>query len=383
MSSDGDEQETDYQIRGPPGGLYLGDRGRQGPPWEAGSSGGWVGLYTNHYGTYNPPGPHYSFGTDFCGPAWVGPKETDFSKKNGPRFEGQRVNNFVEDCPETQRERVPEGYGLKVVNADVTGRVRKKIQYDIVKGLNYSGEKGVKTGQDGSFKESSNKPQAQVVNKGSNEGRPKTRRGKRKANKADVNGTKNSCTGSLGKQVVKTDQDDKVADNTVAGEEDIKDDNTDVLLQDSSKPDQWAKSESDSWGKAIENETNFILRSSDKSLDWSKLVEAKVASQHGSGALWGKKGDNKSQAKAVTDGSNEKGNVENQKPGSWWSKEEGCGSKRKHYDSLVGGPNDGPISSGLFTTSKRRADMFTTDEQEIHLNEIEPIVQSIRRIMNQ
>ncbi|KAJ0473196.1 putative DNA-directed RNA polymerase [Helianthus annuus] len=200
LDGDGQGQGTDDQIQ-PPGGFHLGDRGRQGPPWEAGSSCGWVGLYTHRYGTYNQTGPGYSFGTDFCGPAWVGLH--DFSKKNGPqlgshksKFKGQPVNN------------------------------------DIEKVLSYSGEKFVKTGQDDIFKEGNDKPQAQ----------------------------------------------------------------------------------------------------------------------------------------AVTEGSNEKGHEENQI----------CGSKRKHPDSPVGGPNDGPISSGPFTTSN----MLTTDEQEIHLNETEPIMKSIQRIMH-
>ncbi|KAJ0648786.1 putative DNA-directed RNA polymerase [Helianthus annuus] len=327
ISSDGDGQGqgTDDQIQGPPGGFHLGDRGRQGPPWEAGSSCGWVGLYTHRYGTYNQTGPGYSFGTDFCGPAWVGLH--DFSKKNGPqlgshksKFKGQPVNN------------------------------------DIEKVLSYSGEKFVKTGQDDIFKEGDNKPQAQVVTEGSNKRRPKTRRGKRKVNKADVTGPKISCAGSSGKTVVETGQDKKMADNTDVGGEDKEDEKTHVLLEDSSKPDQCE------WSSAV----------SDKGLDWSKLANANTDSQHGSGAPWGKKGNDKPQAQAVTEGSNEKGHEENQN----------CGSKRRHPDSPLGGPNDGPISSGPFTTSKQRVDMLTTDEQEIHLNETEPIMKSIQRIMH-
>ncbi|KAF5823090.1 putative DNA-directed RNA polymerase [Helianthus annuus] len=98
------------------------------------------------------------------------------------------------------------------------------------------------------------------------------------------------------------------------------------------------------------------------------------------------------------DGStDEKGHDAEQKPGSWgwnhkaeqkpdegggWKKKEGWGPKRDRPARPVGGSNDGSRLGGGPVTARRRLDVFTSDEQDI-LADIEPIMQSVRRIMSQ
>ncbi|KAI3741550.1 hypothetical protein L1987_59224 [Smallanthus sonchifolius] len=148
--------------------------------------------------------------------------------------------------------------------------------------------------------------------------------------KPDGLGRKESWVGSSGQVADKTDsgggeeEEDHTGSRAACGNK--KDDKTDASLQDSIKPDQWA---------------------------------------------------NKPLAQVASEGSNEKGHEESQKPGSCGSKEEGLGPKRKHPDSPVEGRNDSPM-----TATRQRLNIFTTDEQEI-LIEIEPIMQSIRRIMHE
>ncbi|CAK9171045.1 unnamed protein product [Ilex paraguariensis] len=57
-------------------------------------------------------------------------------------------------------------------------------------------------------------------------------------------------------------------------------------------------------------------------------------------------------------------------------------NKKNRPPRSVGGFNDDNIQSGTFTATRQRLDMFTTEEQDILLD-VEPIMQSIRRIMHQ
>ncbi|XP_076949154.1 uncharacterized protein LOC143621692 [Bidens hawaiensis] len=211
---------------------------------------------------------------------------------------------------------------------------------------------------------------------GSNECGPKTRRRRQKVKKADVTGcagnisenytekgvkrtnqdvifkdslisnhlgTKDSWKGLSGEKFVKTGQDGIFKTSFKSdqwGTKKTRMGSWNKWSKDSSKPDPWPKKDSGLFGKDIETETNCESGSAecDNGLDWSKLVEAKTDSRH----VWG--------------------------------------LKRKHPDSSLGGSKC-PISSGPFTASERRVDTFTTDEQET-LKEIEPILQSIHRIMH-
>ncbi|XP_076906212.1 uncharacterized protein LOC143562222 [Bidens hawaiensis] len=422
ITSNDVDQETHDQIQGPLGGPSFDHQGKYGSPWEASEPCGWVGLYTQHYRTYNPHGSNYSFGKGFCGPAWVGLQETGFGKKNGPSFgsyeftfKDQFANSSVEDCPKTQIETGLEGFGSKVVNADLTE-----------KGLNFGGQDDIFKDSDvllqdslkpdqwakkdsGPFgkalpSETNNESvsvecdkvfgqstlveaktdpehgeQMKVGSKpeGSNECQPKTQRCRQKVKKADVAGcvgnisekytekgvkrtnedaifkdslmsnhlgTKDSRTGLSGEKFVKTGQDGIFktsfkSDQWVTKKSRMGSWNK--WSKDSSKPDPWPKKDCGLFGKDIETETNCESSSAecDKGLDWSKLVGAKTDSRH----VWG--------------------------------------FKRKHPDCSLGDPNDCPVLSGPFTVSERRVDTFTTDEQET-FNEIEPIIQSIHRIMH-
>ncbi|KAM0054761.1 putative DNA-directed RNA polymerase [Helianthus debilis subsp. tardiflorus] len=164
------------------------------------------------------------------------------------------------------------------------------------------------------------------------------------------------------------------------------------------------KTDTPSWNKGVEAASESENKT--EGSDWSKKLEEKTDSQGGWGQKkdqvsgtdtqggWGQKKDQVS----GTDGSTEKGHEDGeQKPGSWgwnrkveqkgdqgggWKKKEGWGPKRDRPARPVGGPNDGPRSGGvLFTATRQRLDLFNPDEQEI-LSDIEPIMQSIRRILN-
>ncbi|PWA86646.1 nuclear RNA polymerase D1B [Artemisia annua] len=187
-------------------------------------------------------------------------------------------------------------------------------------GFENNGEKIVKTGQDRIFEDSSK-------------------------------GTKESCVGLSGKW-------DKLADKT------------NVSLQGSSQADQQGKKDSCSWIKEVENERNGNCGSVEfdkgrekvEGSNWDEKVNGKTNSNDG----WGKKADHQSQAQ-----------------GSWgWKKNDDWGPKRKRPSSPTGGQNDGPRYSGPLTATKQRLDIFTSDEQEI-LTEIDPIMITIKRILNQ
>ncbi|KAJ9565612.1 hypothetical protein OSB04_001578 [Centaurea solstitialis] len=170
------------------------------------------------------------------------------------------------------------------------------------------------------------------------------------------------------------------------------------------------------WGAAVESDKG---RDKSEGSDWGKKVEEKTEktdSKDSWGAPWGKKETPKSsgwgaqaEQTANTAGTDaEASNGEEkapEKPGSWgwnrkseqkqdqggWKKKEGWGpsggggdwkNKRDRPARPVGGPNDGPRTGGPFTATRQRLDMFTLEEQDI-LTDIEPIMQSIRRIMHQ
>ncbi|KAL8228776.1 hypothetical protein R6Q57_013676 [Mikania cordata] len=275
IPQDGDNHETDVQIWGPRGWLCVGDQGKQGPQWEAGTLYRWLSLY-------NPPEPDFGVGTE---KSWMGSL-------------GKRVVKMSQDDNSK--------YSIKV--GDTTNAGGEEVQTRM---LAFWGKiKDEKTDillQNDSLKNFSN---------------------------SEKWGMLNICTGSSSSW-------GKVADKTDAGGEEvqtrslafwgkIKDEKTDILLQDFSKPDQWAKKDSDSRGKAIQN-VSHCKRASvkfDLGLDW---------------------------------------------------KEGGQGPKRKHPDSLVRGPHDG--SGGLFTTSKQRLDTFRDDEENI-FNDIDTIMKSINIIMH-
>ncbi|KAK1420348.1 hypothetical protein QVD17_21869 [Tagetes erecta] len=302
-----------------------GDQRKQGLPWEAGSPHGWVGLYSHNYGKYSTQGTDFGRGKSVCGPAWVGQSESDFRTKDKPSFgwfhegagKGQFANTLVE--PGNQRGSGLDGFGTKVAE---TGCVGKKSENDTEKDCSSLGKHAVKTVQDETFKDFL--------------------------------------------------MSDKVTDKTYAtgGEEqqtrsNKTDDKTDASLQDSLKPDQWDKKDVGLCFKPIQNKANDNQASmeADEGRDWSKII------------------DEKNDPKQVAiEGSNEQGHEPSHKPGSWGSKEEGTGSKRKHPDSPVDGRNDSTISSVPLTATRQQLSNFTTDEQEI-LNDIEPIMQSVQRIM--
>ncbi|GKC43360.1 hypothetical protein Tco_1061082 [Tanacetum coccineum] len=73
---------------------------------------------------------------------------------------------------------------------------------------------------------------------------------------------------------------------------------------------------------------------------------------------------------------------EEQKYPGGWKKKEGRVPKSDHPAQPFGGPNDGPIPGRPLTKSKQRPKNLTADEQEI-LNEVNSIIQSMRRIMHQ
>nr|XP_043618667.1 DNA-directed RNA polymerase V subunit 1 [Erigeron canadensis] len=211
------------------------------------------------------------------------------------------------------------------------------------------------------------------------------------------------------------EKEEKTGSWTSWGKKDNKADGTgqadgSLSLNDSVKGVQWGQKDSwnvagessSSWGKSVQKPDApswntgvevSTIENKTEGFDWSKKVEEKTDSQGGWGVPWGKKKDEVAGSSApATDGDTEKA----QEPGSWgwnkktdqkpdqggWKKKEGWGPKRDRPARPVGGPNDGPRSSGQFTATRQRLDMFTSDEQEI-VAVIEPIMQSIRRIMHQ
>nr|GEX57826.1 nuclear RNA polymerase D1B [Tanacetum cinerariifolium] len=172
-----------------------------------------------------------------------------------------------------------------------------------------------------------------------------------------------------GENIVKTGQDEVFKDSSkgtkkscASGSWDKLADKTNVSLQDSAKPNPWGKKDSRSWAKEVDDERNGNCSSVEfdkgrekvEGSNWDEKVNGKTNSNDG----WCKKADHQSQAQ-----------------GSW-------GWKRKRPSSPTGGPNDGSRYSGPLTATKQPLDIFTSDEQEI-LTEIEPIMISIKRILNQ
>ncbi|GKB53170.1 hypothetical protein Tco_0903923 [Tanacetum coccineum] len=169
--------------------------------------------------------------------------------------------------------------------------------------------------------------------------------GQDKVFKDSSKGKKKSCVDSSGSW-------DKLADKT------------NVSLQSSAKPDPWGKKDSRSWAKELDNERTGNYGSVEKveGSNWDEKVNGKTNSNDG----WCKKADHQSQAQ-----------------GSWgWKKNDDRSPKRKRPSSPTGVPNDGSRYSGPLTATKQPLGIFTSDEQEI-LTEIEPIMISIKRILNQ
>ncbi|XP_076899712.1 DNA-directed RNA polymerase V subunit 1-like [Bidens hawaiensis] len=147
------------------------------------------------------------------------------------------------------------------------------------------------------------------------------------------------------------------------------------------------------WGK----KKNEVENEKDSSAWGQKVVtsdapawgEKKIQNEpEESGSGWGQKKDPVSAEKGQEDGEQKHGSwgwnrKAEQKPdqGGGWKKKENWGPKRDRPARPVGGPNDAPRPNVPLTVTRQRIDLFTSDEQEI-LSVIEPIMQSIRRIMN-
>ncbi|KAI3717238.1 hypothetical protein L1987_68726 [Smallanthus sonchifolius] len=358
------------------------------------------------------------------------------SKGDEPAWGSKKNDN------DTEKGSGSGSWGQKVVKGDVPGWGAKKSESETEKGSGAWGQTvakgddpawGAKRSQNEAEKEPVSGAWGQKVVKGDgpgwggNKSRNDTEKGSgsgwgQKVVTADepkwgekkiVNDTsKGFGPGSWGQKVVKSDGPGWNSKPSPV-------DQADLPKESSTGDGQWGKkdswkapdgSSSSSWGKSIQKtdtpswnkgtETAGESAESDKcgssenkieGSDWSKKVEEKTDSKGG----WGQ---NKDQISG-TDGSTEKEQeVAEQKPGSWgwnrkadqkpdqgggWKKKENWGPKRDRPARPFGGPNDGPRSGGgPLTASRQRLDIFTADEQEI-LTEIEPIMQSVRRIMSQ
>ncbi|KAI3824623.1 hypothetical protein L1987_06087 [Smallanthus sonchifolius] len=350
-------------------------------------------------------------------------------KEDGPWWGGNKSRNDTEKGSGL-------GWGQKMVTADEPGWSGKKSENDTNKGSGSGwGQKVVTADEPGwGGKKSEND-----TNKGSGSGSWSQKvvksvgsgwNGKPSEPPVDQAEIPKGSSGSWGKPKDKIEAQSWSDGGKVqsGGEEQKgswtswgkKNEKTDVSLEDSSAGGgEWGKkdscktaggSSSSSWGKSIqksykpswnksveaasesaENDKWGSSENKTEGSDWSKKVEEKTDSKGG----WGQKKDQVS----GTDGSTEKGQeVTEQNPGSWgwnrkaeqkpdqgggWRKKENWGPKRDRPARPVGGPNDGPRSGGgPYTASRQRLDMFTSDEQEI-LTDVEPIMQSVRRIMSQ
>ncbi|KAI3709956.1 hypothetical protein L2E82_39726 [Cichorium intybus] len=213
------------------------------------------------------------------------------------------------------------------------------------------------------------------------------------------------------------------AGSTAWGKKDVKADEpgwktpgqSNVPIEDSSKSNQWGKKDSwkaqpesessgsgsGSWGKSVQKPDSVPKWGSVESegkiegSDWSTKVEEKTEKKDGWGAQWGAKKDKPNSTPTAEEST--EGEKAPEKPGAWgwnrkteqkpdqgggWKKKEGWGPRRERPVRPPGGPNDGPRPGGPYTVTRQRLDLFTSDEQEI-LAEIEPIMQSLRNIMQQ
>ncbi|GKB06396.1 hypothetical protein Tco_0834629, partial [Tanacetum coccineum] len=383
--------------------LIGGDDGAPSREYGASNPYEWVGLYTNPYGKDNPVGPDFGMGRDFCTPVWVGQQESSFRQKHRP-YESTR----------TQSGRGTNEFKQEVVKIKETGWSRKKSEHN--------GENIVKTGQDKVFKDSSKGTKNSCVDSSDSWDKlaDKTNVSLQSSAKPDPWGKKDSRSwakelddertgncGSVekvegsnwdekmngktntndgwgkksdhqsqahnGENIVKTGQDEVFKDSSKGKKKSCVDssgswdklaDKTNVSLQSSAKPDPWGKKDSRSWAKELDNERTGNYGSVEKveGSNWDEKVNGKTNSNDG----WCKKADHQSQAQ-----------------GSWgWKKNDDRSPKRKRPSSPTGVPNDGSRYSGPLTATKQPLDIFTSDEQEI-LTEIEPIMISIKRILNQ
>ncbi|KAL8228775.1 hypothetical protein R6Q57_013675 [Mikania cordata] len=278
-------------------------------------------------------------------------------KGNGSGWRGNKSRNDTEKGPRS-------GWGQKVVSRDEPGWGAKNSETDTTKGSGSGswGQKVVTTDEPGWG-----------------------------AKKGETDTNKGSGSSLWGQTVVKSDgagRNSKPSKPSVDQAEIPKDSSTGSGQWD--KKDSWKALggiSSSSCGKSIQKpDTPSESAENDK---WGSS-ENKIE-----GSDWSKKGEEKT----GTDESAEKGEeVAEQKPGSWgwnrkaeqkpdqgggWKKKENWGPKRDRPARPVGGPNDGPRSAGgPLTASRQRLDMFTSEEQPI-LADIEPIMQSVRRIMSQ
>ena len=124
-----------------------------------------------------------------------------------------------------------------------------------------------------------------------------------------------------------------------------------------------------SWGKQMSPEASQGVEFSQpaSSVAWlSPKVSEGSERQH---SQWGKQGGESFQ----------KGHGE--RSGGWGSDAEGWKIKKNRPSKLPGG-NEDSSSTRLFTATRQRLDMFTSEEQDA-LSLVEPIMQSIRKIMHQ
>ncbi|GJY57979.1 DNA-directed RNA polymerase V subunit 1 [Tanacetum coccineum] len=325
------------------------------------------------------------------------------------RTENEAVWGSKKPENETEKGSGSGSWGQKVVSGNEGGWGAKKLVNDSEEGVGSGSSWGQKV-------ITPSQPQAEVAKDSGQWGSKESWNAQTGSSAAWGKKAEDAPTWNQGKKTV--EKGEQAGSWTSWAKKDDKKDQFASQVEDSSNTNQWGKKEAgssaSSWGKPVQktdapswstggklqvdvpnDETSgkWGAVESDKpqGSDWSKKVEEKTESQGGWGDSWGKKKD-ENKFQDGTEGSNEqttdKGSNwgwnrkdEQKQDQGGWKKKEGWGPKRDHPARPVGGPNDGPRPGGPFTT-RQRPEIFTADEQEI-LNEIRPIIQSIRRIMHQ